>query len=154
MIGRSATDNTADAPRRSLRLGITAAVLAALLAPVVFQRDDHPLSTYPMYARTRSNVVTFATAQLVDEAGRRSALSLATIGASDDPLVVAGELRFAISTDGAERRCREIAARVAVSEPDGAVEVVTERHDTIAASTGQPSLLDRRLHARCDVMPG
>lgn len=151
MFGRRATEIDTTDPSRPLRLGVTLAVLLALLSPVVLQRDDHPLSTYPMYARTRSNVVTFATAQLVDDAGRRSSLSLTTIGASDDPLIVAGELRVAISNGSADRRCQEIAARLGPSGVDGSVEVVTEQHDTIAAANGRPSLLERRQHARCEV---
>ena len=151
MFGRRATESDTTAPSRPLRVAITLAVLLALLSPVALQRDDHPLSTYPMYARTRSNVVTFATAQLVGDAGRRSSLSLATIGASDDPLIVAGELRVAISNGSADRRCQEIAARLARSGVNGSVEVVTEQHDTIAASNGRPSLVERRRHARCEV---
>ena len=153
MIGRRATENDTTEPSLSLRLGITLAVLLALLIPVALQQDDHPLSTYPMYARTRSNIVTFATAQLVDDAGRRSSLSLATVGASDDPLIVAGELRVAIANGAADRRCREIAARLDPSGRHGSIEVVTEQHDTIAASDGRPSLLGRRRHARCEVAP-
>ncbi len=34
-----------------------------LAAPVVFDRDSFPLSTYPMYARTRGTEVSFVTAQ-------------------------------------------------------------------------------------------
>lgn len=153
MIGRRATeDDTTELPR-SMRLGVTLAVLLALLAPVLLQHDDHPLSTYPMYASTRSNVVTFATAQLVDDGGRRSSLSLASIGASDDPLIVAGELRVAISNGAADRRCQEIAVRLDASRVGDSVEVVTERHDTIAAADGRPSLIERRRHARCEVGP-
>ena len=154
MIRSAATGNDTATPRRAGRVAITVAVLAALLAPVVFDHDDHPLSTYPMYASTRSNVVTFATAQMVDESGRRTPLSLETIGASDDPLIVAGELRAAIANGDVDRRCREIAKRlVRITATPGAVEVVTEHHDTIAASADEPSLLERRVHGRCEVAP-
>ena len=129
--------------------------MAALVAPVVFDRDDFPLSTYPMYSRSRGDDVTFATAQAVDADGSVSTLSLAVIGASDDPLIVAGELRSALREDRAHERCREIADRA--RDWDGlaadvvAIEVVTERHDVVAQVVGEPSLLDRTVHARCGI---
>ena len=36
---------------------MTAAVVAALFVPVVLDRDDFPLATYPMYSRERDDVV-------------------------------------------------------------------------------------------------
>jgi hypothetical protein len=126
-------------------------VLAALAAPVVLDRDSFPLSTYPMYARTRGTEVSFVTAQ-----GRRGKavvpLSLEAIGRSDDPLVVAGELRAAIRRDEAGERCRQIADRVDDDSIDH-VEVVTERQDTVVRLEGGDSLLRRTVHARCAVEP-
>jgi hypothetical protein len=82
---------------------------------------------------------------------------LEVIGASDDPLIVAGELRSAIRNDAADERCVEIAGRAArwAGLPDDAVviEVVTERHDVVDRARGEPSLLDRTVHASCEV-PG
>jgi hypothetical protein len=142
---------------RRARILVTAGVVGALVAPVVLDRDSLPLSTYPMYSRARGEEVTLPTAQAVDTAGRRSSLTLQVIGASDDPLIVAGELRTAIRDDLADRRCAEIAGRAATwSElPDTAVgiEVVTERHDVVARAGGEPSLLRRTVHASCEV-PG
>jgi hypothetical protein len=142
---------------RRTRILITAGVVGALVAPVILDRDDFPLSTYPMYSRSRGDAVTFATAQAVDEAGSPTTLTLAVIGDSDDPLIVAGELRDAIRDGRALQRCEEIAARAAVWSglpPEASmIEVVTERHDVVAQVDGAPSLLERTVHASCAAAP-
>ena len=135
--------------RRSVRSLSVVGLLAVLAAPVVFDRDSFPLSTYPMYARTRDTEVSFVTAQGIQR-GEVVFLSLETIGRSDDPLVVAGELRAAIRRDEADARCQEIAERVDDAALDH-VEVVTERHDTVVRLEGGDSLLRRTVHARCAV---
>ncbi len=134
---------------------MTTLVVGALVGPVILDRDSFPLSTYPMYSRTRGDAVTFATAQAVDAEGSASALSLGVIGDSDDPLIVAGELRSALRDNRADARCIEIADRAQRWDglPDDAVaiEVVTERHDVVARASGVASLLDRTVHARCEI---
>lgn len=136
---------------------MTGGVVAALVAPVLLDRDGYPLSTYPMYARARAESVVLATAQGIDGAGARQQLSAGEIGASDDPLIVAGELREAIARGRAEERCAEIAARVARRSAGAAasgvvtIEIVTERHDVIARAGGDDSLLGREVHADCEV---
>jgi hypothetical protein len=134
---------------------ITAGVVAALVAPVVLDADGFPLSTYPMYSSARGAEVTFATAQAVDADGTTSTLSLGVIGDSDDPLVVAGELRDAIRDGRAPARCSDIAERAADWDglPAGttAIEVVTERHDVVVQVEGGDSLVERTVHARCEV---
>ena len=137
--------------RRAVRSMSVVGLLAVLAAPVVFDRDSFPLSTYPMYARTRSAEVSFVTAQGVRD-DEIIPLSLEVIGRSDDPLVVAGELRAAIRRDEADDRCRQIADRVDDVRLDH-VEVVTERHDTVVRLEGGDSLLRRTVHARCAVEP-
>jgi len=137
------------------RIAVTAGVVAALVAPVVLDRDSFPLSTYPMYSRARGEAVTFATAQAVDADGNSSTLTLGVIGNSDDPLIVAGELRDAIRNDRAEQRCEEIAQRAAdwSGLPAGSttIEVVTERHDVVVQVEGGDSILERTVHATCEV---
>jgi len=134
---------------------VTAGVVAALVAPVALDRDSFPLSTYPMYSRARGQAVTFATAQAVDASGNASPLTLGVIGESDDPLIVAGELRDAIRNDRADERCEQIARRAGVWSglPLGAttIEVVTERHDVVVQVVGGDSLLARAVHASCTV---
>lgn len=141
--------------RRRWRVALTAGVLVALFVPVALDRDGLPLSTYPMYARTRSDVVGLVTANAIDSDGERIRLSLATIGSSDDPLIVAGELRSAVRSGRADQRCTRIASRVASDPPGGQqvveIEIVTERHDTVERTAGRASLLERSAHARCDV---
>lgn len=142
---------------RRARILITAGVVGALVAPVVLDRDGFPLSTYPMYSRSRGDAVTFATAQAVGDSGVVTTLTLGVIGESDDPLVVAGELRDAIRDGRAQQRCLEIAGRA--GEWDGlppgtaTIDVVTERHDVVAQVEGASSLLDRTVHASCAVPP-
>ena len=140
---------------RRARILITAGVVGALVAPVVFDRDGFPFSTYPMYSRVRPDVLTFATAQAVDADGTATTLTLGIIGDSDDPLIVAGELRDAIRNGRADQRCDEIASRAAGWRglPRGAarIEVVTERHDVVAQVEGGPSLIERTVHAACEV---
>jgi hypothetical protein len=137
------------------RILITVGVVAALVAPVVLDRDGFPLSTYPMYSRARGEVVTFATAQAIDESGNVSTLTLGVIGDSDDPLIVAGELRDAIRNDRAEERCEEIAQRAAIwsglPADDVRIEVVTERRDVVEAVDGGQSLIERTVHASCEM---
>ncbi len=134
---------------------MTAIVAAALVAPVVLDRDGFPLSTYPMYSSARGEEVTLATAQAVDSEGAPSTLTLAVIGESDDPLVVAGELRDAIRDGRASQRCIAIAERAVewggLAPATVAIEVVTERHDVVAQVEGGDSLVDRTVHARCEV---
>jgi hypothetical protein len=90
---------------RRTRLLITAGVVAALVAPVVLDRDGFPLSTYPMYSRVRGDEVTLRNRPGRRPDGSPSALTLGVIGDSDDPLIVAGELRDAIRGGRADQRC-------------------------------------------------
>lgn len=140
--------------RRRTRLGITIGVVAVLVAPVAFDRDDFPISTYPMYSGTRGSESTFVTAHGIDADGSRRRLTPTLIGASDDPLIVMGELRAALAAGAGQRRCREIALRVAGRDNLAglvAVEVVSERHDNVARTSGDNSLLNREIEARCEV---
>jgi hypothetical protein len=108
-----------------------------------------------MYSRTRGDTVTLATAQALDAAGATSSLALGVIGDSDDPLIVAGELRDAIRDGRSAQRCEEIAARAAAWSglPPGVVgiEIVTERHDVVARVDGGESLQERTVHASCEL---
>jgi len=136
--------------QRRGRIFVTSLIGVAMLSPVVRNQDSFPLSTYPMYSKLRSNEVSFVTAQGIDPAGETHTLSLSIIGASDDPLIVFGELRAAVADGRAGERCEEIADRVGFTD-FVAIEIVTERHDTIDQVEGSPSLLSRTVHVRCDV---
>lgn len=131
----------------------TVVVVGVMLLPVVLDRDSFPLSTYPMYSRARTAEVTIPSAIGIDGSGGEHRLTLHVIGASDDPLIVAGELRTAIAQGRADDRCRAIADRAAeslVADLDLVrIEVVMERHDVVAQVAGEPSLLERTVHATC-----
>ena len=140
--------------RREMRGAITAVVLVALLGPVVLDRDSFPLSTYPMYSRARSGESTLVTAVGVTSDGSIRELTPTLIGDSDDPLVVVGRLRAALSADRGDVRCAEIAERVAGRSDFAdvvAIEIVSERHDTVARTLDQQSLLERNVRATCEV---
>lgn len=139
---------------RRWRWAITAAVVAALIAPVALDRDGFPLSTYPMYSRTRSSESTIVTAQGVDAEGAIVALTPTLIGDSDDPLIVVGELRAALAAGQGEGRCAAVAERVAQRSAlvdVRTIEVVAERHDTVARTVGDDSLIERDVRVRCEV---
>lgn len=136
------------------RIIATGAVVAALVAPVAVDRDGFPFSTYPMYAYARGEHVALVTAQGITADGRTLPLGSAIVGQSDDPLIVAGELRQAVVDGRAPERCAAIAGRVARSDRYAdavAVEIASERHDVVARTSGEPSLLERTVHARCEV---
>ena len=136
----------------------TVVVVVAMLAPVARDHDSFPLSTYPMYSQARSDRVALPTAVGVDADGGISRLSLGLIGDSDDPLVVAGELREAIARAAVDERCDEIARRVdaeGATSPTGGrivtVEIVVEHHDVVDQAVDDPPPLRREVVARCKV---
>ncbi|MFK8023162.1 MAG: hypothetical protein AB8G26_04275 [Ilumatobacter sp.] len=146
-------------PRRSVRLGITIAVVALLAAPVAFDTDGaFPLSTYPMYSSARGTETTFVTAQGITASEARVELTPHLIGGSSDPLIVVGELRAALRAERGDERCQEVADRVARRDDFRdvvAIEVVSERHDNLLRTTGDAaSLISRDVRARCVVQQG
>ena len=152
---RTVVRRHAEGMDRRARILITAGVVGALMVPVMLNRDGFPLSTYPMYSSARGDAVTFATAQAVDANGVTSTLTLGVIGDSDDPLIVAGELRDAIRDGRAHERCEEISGRAAawggLPADSTSIEVVTERHDVVVQVEGGQSLIARTVHASCEV---
>lgn len=140
--------------RRARRVAVTAGVLAALVGPVVIDRDSFPLSTYPMYSRARSSESTIVTAQGLRDDGTRRTLTPTLIGGSDDPLIVVGELRAALAAGRGDERCATIAARVggrpSLDDLD-TIEIVSERHDTVRRTLGENSLIERSTRAECAV---
>ena len=131
--------------RRLTTLGL----VAALVSPAIRNEDGLPLSTYPMYSSTRSHLSTFVTASGIDEQGRRTSLSALAIAESRDRLIAQSFLNDAVRRGDAESVCTEIASRVDPSL--AAIEIATERHDTIARLRGEESLQERDLHVSCEV---
>lgn len=137
--------------RRHHRWVLTIAVVIALLVPVARDHDSYPLSTYPMYAFNRDREVPFATVVGVTPGDEIVRLGLTTIADSDDALEAASLVRGEVRSGRADDLCRQVAARV--DEPGWRVEVVTETHDTVALTRGDPSILGREVHASCPVVP-
>jgi hypothetical protein len=129
---------------------LTLAVAGALLAPVVADHDSFPLSTYPMYSRTRDAEVDIVTAVGIDADGGSHRLSIGTLADTDDPLIAESRLRAAARSDEASAAmCAEIAARTA--GPIRSVSLVTEGHNVVKRAAGEDSLLAVEVHAECEV---
>lgn len=129
-------------------------VLAMLIAPAVVDRDSFPMSTYPMYARSRGNVVSIVTANGETSTGETVRLTLDVIGNIDDPLIVASLLRDAVrgGLTETENLCGLIAGRAAAEETEAdQISIVTETHRVVDRAAGRPSLIDREVHSSCPV---
>lgn len=132
---------------------LTLAVVGALVAPVVANHDSFPLSTYPMYSRTRPAEVDIVTGVGISPSGREVALSMRTLADTDDPLIAESRLRTAARTDAAsEAMCEEIATKVDPSVVG--VRLVTQRHDVVKRASGGDSLIASEVHAECEADHG
>ncbi len=153
-IGDNGTMRNGRALSRRTRGAVTFAVIGVLVAPVALDRDSFPLSTYPMYSSSRGSESTLVTAQGVRADGSMRELTPTLIGDSDDPLVVVGRLRSALATGRADVRCAEIAERVEARSAYVdvvAIEIVSERHGTVARTLGEDSLVERTVRSTCEV---
>jgi hypothetical protein len=126
-----------------------AGVLAAVLSPLVTDRDSFPLSTYPMYAGLGPRLDRFRTVVSVDAGGALHTLSLSTVARTDDPLIAESLLDQAVRDGQVDALCIEVAARVGSDAVS--VEVVDELHDVVAKAQGKPSLRERAILASCRV---
>ncbi|MFN3215399.1 MAG: hypothetical protein ACE367_02770 [Acidimicrobiales bacterium] len=135
--------------RRQMIAVLATALVVALVWPAPAGRDSFPLSNYPMFAAARPTETTFRSAVGVDAAGAFVRLSPHTISGTDQVIQAAATVRRAIETDTTDELCAEIAERI--SDRAVAVEVVTERYDTIAWFDGRTEPIERRVHARCPV---
>lgn len=148
--------------RQSRHRLVIVAVLAALIAPAIFDHDDFPFATYPMYAQSRGDVVSVATANGITAAGDESRLTLDVIGESDDPLIVAALVRDAVRGGQTETDalCRQIANRAA-GDGDGdrdaigagfdQIMIVSESHNVVDHTSDRQSLVSRQVHTTCPV---
>jgi hypothetical protein len=138
--------------RRLLAYIAAIGAVVAVVAPAVIGRDSFPLSDYPMFADERGRESAIATAVGVDPGGRRQRLSPELIGGTDEPILASATAeRAAASESGASALCAAIADRVAGRDDLRAIEVVTERYDTVDyfRSNRQPEATT--VHARCRV---
>ena len=136
-----------------MRWVVTVAVAVAVLAPTVLPggADGFPISTYPMFTSDRGREVALDTVVLVDGDGRHR-LSPAVIGGTDEIVLAAVVVTDAV--DGGpvamDRLCREVAGRV---DRAGTVEIVTERHDTVALLQDDEPPVEVEVHHRCEASP-
>jgi hypothetical protein len=132
---------------------VTVAVALAVLAPAVLPSaaDGFPISTYPMFTSERGQVMALDTVVLVD-GDRRERLSPAVIGGTDEIVLAAVTVSNAIrgGPESLRRLCGEVAARV---DGPGAIEIVTETHDTVALLQDDAEPLEVRVHQSCPVDP-
>jgi hypothetical protein len=130
---------------------ITGLVVVLVVSPALRDQDSFPLSTYPVYASARASTATLSTAVGVDAEGTARRLSLQVIAQTDDPLIAESSVDVAISSGRAAALCAEISGRAPAWA--STIEVVAERHDLVAAASGEDSLLERTVHATCAVPP-
>lgn len=138
--------------RRSLRwrsLVVIVATLVVVISPTIRNRDSFPLSSYPIYARSRGRVATFDTVVGVNVTGEIERLSLQTIAGTDDPLIASSFVSNTVRAGDADQLCADVAERVG---PEVArIEVVSERHDIVDWLRDDDSLQERSVHASCEV---
>ena len=123
------------------------AVVAALVAPVALDRDSHPLSTYPMYAHRRAELVEFTVASAVAQNGAPFELSIEAIADTDDPLIANARLRGVRTAEAASALCAEIADRTPTATE---ISVAIEVHDIVERTAGEHSLVERDELAKCE----
>jgi hypothetical protein len=136
-----------------MRWLVTVGVALAVLAPAFLPggADGFPISTYPMFTSDRGRVVDLDTVVLVDGGDRRR-LSPEVIGGTDEIVLASATVSRAIRAGPAalERLCREVAGRVGRADT---IEVVTERHDTVALLQDDAPPLRTTVHERCVAAP-
>jgi len=133
-----------------MRRVVTAAMVLALLSPLIRNQDGLPLSTYPMYAGTRSEVLEVVVAYGVRDDGSRAELSMPEIAKTRDPLIAQSFLNDEVAAGSVEALCSEIAGRV----PDelAGVEIARERRNVVEQVRGRRALLDQVVLASCEVL--
>lgn len=127
----------------------TVALVLVMLSPAVRDGDGVPLSSYPMYATPRSDVLEFVVPVALAEDGGTVSLSTQTIAATNDPLVAESFLRREVAAGRARVLCEEIAARAKDDTNIVAVEIRLERHRVVERIREQDSLTETRSLASC-----
>ncbi|HEX7097509.1 MAG TPA: hypothetical protein VF183_16615 [Acidimicrobiales bacterium] len=136
--------------RRLVAYGTALVAIVAVALPAFTDRDSFPLSNYPMFSYDRGRVASFDTALGVLADGSTERLSPRLIGGGYEVIHAAQTVSKAIRAGDAEGLCAEIAARAA-GDDFVAIQVVTERYDTIRWFEGDETPIDRRVHATCEV---
>lgn len=134
-----------------------AALLVTLVASPLFGafEDDtaFPISTYPMFASDRPQVVSIAHAEATDAGGRTVPVPPEAV-ANDEVIQAFETVRQAIRDGPAalDALCRHVATKLG-SGPATEVRIVTETFDAVAYFEGQKAPLSRTVHTTCAVAP-
>jgi hypothetical protein len=140
---------------RAALVGVVA--VGAVLVPLWrdLDQDSLPLSNYPMFTVRRPQVTSIERAIGIAVDGSEHVLAPELSGGTVEVIHAAQTIVDAIRAGSADDLCEEIAARVADSDDERTTDVaiVTERFDVVAAlRTDDPQPMDRRVHARCEVV--
>lgn len=141
---------------------VSIALLSAVLYPALGDPEDDsfPLSTYPMFARTRARVARVNAALALGRGGTEMPLSPLLIGSPETMQAIRILNRSLQAGERSARTlCRAIAARVAQSadsELSAArqIALVSESIDVIEYARGAHVPRDRRVHTRCRIPRG
>jgi hypothetical protein len=140
---------------RAALVGVVA--VGAVLVPLWrdLDQDSLPLSNYPMFTVRRPQVTSIERAIGIAVDGSEHVLAPELSGGTVEVIQAAQTIVDAIRAGSADDLCEEIAARVADSDDERTTDVaiVTERFDVVAAlRSDDPQPMDRRVHARCEVV--
>jgi hypothetical protein len=140
---------------RAALVGVVA--VGAVLVPLWrdLDQDSLPLSNYPMFTVRRPQVTSIERAIGIAVDGSEHVLAPELSGGTVEVIHAAQTIVDAIRAGSADDLCEEIAARVADSDDERTTDVaiVTERFDVVAAlRSDDPQPMDRRVHARCEVV--
>ena len=137
--------------RRAILVFCVGAVAWPLVAGPT--KDSYPLSSYPMFARSRPAVAGFDTAVALDDNGVELRLDPWRIGGTPEPVHAAVVVGRARVSGQAALLCAEIAARVARLGPARArtIEILRLEVDLLGWYREDAVVSQRRVQARCPV---
>jgi hypothetical protein len=131
--------------------GLVTLVLA-MLAPTLFwsERDSYPLSTFPMFASDRGPVSGLTNVAGIGAGGEVHRLSAAEVTGTDEVMLAVATVVRAVNEGRAEQLCASVAA--GLDRPEVvAVEVRTERVNSVRWLQGDREPESVTVHARCEV---
>jgi hypothetical protein len=137
--------------RRWVAYTVSALAAGAILWPAIPDRDDFPLSTYPMFSENLGRVTDIDTAVGLDHDGARIRLSPELIGGGVEVIHAGETVTRSILRGDTDALCREIADRARSRHDLVHIEVVTERHDAVAWFSGNKEPLAVTVHSTCDI---
>src|SRR5262245_8118110 len=149
-------------PRKVFALGLSVAIVVAVLSPVVQNwkrppRDGFPLSYYPMFTEKRGETERCTYMVGLDASGKRYPLRYKLVRWGGGLNSVRRQINRLVQKGQADELSHRIAARVAASKKPPysqivAVEIVTGTYSLNEYFTGKSKApLKEIVHARCDV---